>query len=121
MANTPIATDLSNVAQLIASQFQVNKVQTKIYFVTQSGYDTHSGQLVAHAKLVGDLSDALKSFQDDIEAFGIADNVAVMTYSSSVGVRRRNGSGNRPRHCRAAVVISTQVLDGKIFKDETPI
>lgn len=114
---TQLGTDLSGVAQLIASQFDAQDVQTKIYLVTQPAYDTHSNQLTAQAKLLGELSDALLAFQQDIEAFGVADNVAVMTYSEFGRRPQENGSGTDHGTAAPHFIISTQVIPGVYGSD----
>jgi uncharacterized protein (DUF1501 family) len=115
-----IATDLSNVAQLISSQFSVGKVQTKIYLVTHSGYDTHSNQLSGQAKLLSELSAALKTFQIDLKEMGIADNVATMTYSEFGRRPQENGSGTDHGTAAPHFVISTKLQDPMTFLGKDP-
>jgi uncharacterized protein (DUF1501 family) len=83
MANNDLADQLKIVTRLIHGG-----LKTKIFFVTQYGYDTHSTQvdvnnnaIGAHAKLLGDLSTAISTFQLDLELMGKADNVVGMTFS----------------------------------------
>ncbi len=99
-----LALQLSSVAQMIASGFQ-----TKIYMVTQGSYDTHSGQLTGQGTLLGDLSAAVAAFQQDIEAFGVADQVAMMTYSEFGRRPQENGSGTDHGTAAPLFVMGTQV------------
>ncbi|MCB9260996.1 MAG: DUF1501 domain-containing protein [Flavobacteriales bacterium] len=79
-----LADQLKIVAQLISGG-----LKTRIYIVTQGGYDTHAAQVDAtagnekgsHANLLGQLSEAIDAFQDDVEQLGLADRVLGMTYS----------------------------------------
>lgn len=106
-AGSNLATQLSYVAQLIASNFE-----TKIYLVTQGGYDTHSNQIAGQAALLGELADAMKSFQTDLEAFGVADKVATMTYSEFGRRPAENGSGTDHGTAAPLFVLGTQVIGG---------
>lgn len=105
--NNNLATQLSSVAQLIASGFT-----TKVYLVTLGGFDTHSNQLTGQANLLGELADAMKAFQDDLEAFGVADKVATMTYSEFGRRPKENGSGTDHGTAAPHFVFGTQVIAG---------
>lgn len=72
----PFAASLRNVAALIASG-----MPTRVYFVSLSGFDTHSNQLTQQANLLGQLSDALSVFQKDLEAHKLDQQVVTMTFS----------------------------------------
>lgn len=78
-----LASQLKIVAKLIKGG-----LKTKIYMVSQGGYDTHSAQVDpmdnkvgAHAKLLATLSDAIYAFQNDLKGLGIEDKVIGMTFS----------------------------------------
>ena len=79
----PLADQLRIVAQLIAGG-----LRTRVFVVNLGGFDTHSAQVVstdtttgAHAKLLGELSDAITAFMDDIALLGVASKVVGMTFS----------------------------------------
>jgi uncharacterized protein (DUF1501 family) len=72
----PFAASLRNVAALIAAG-----MPTRVYFVSLSGFDTHSNQLTQQANLLGQLSDGLAAFQKDIEAHKLDTQVVTMTFS----------------------------------------
>ena len=85
---------LKIVARLIAGG-----LQTKIYYVTIGGFDTHSQQVDAtdttkgtHANLLKYLSDGIKVFMDDLKANKKADKVAGMTFSEFGRRAISNGS-----------------------------
>ncbi|MEZ0483269.1 DUF1501 domain-containing protein [Fibrella aquatica] len=78
-----LAEQLKIVARLIHGG-----LKTKIYFVALGGFDTHSGQvqnnnplLGAHADLLGKVSEALFSFQEDLRLQGTQERVVGMTFS----------------------------------------
>jgi uncharacterized protein (DUF1501 family) len=54
---------------------------TRIYYVSQGGYDTHTNQLGTQQRLLVDLAESTKSFVDDMKAQGNMQRVLVMTFS----------------------------------------
>ena len=71
-----LANDLRLVARLIAGG-----LGTRVYHVSQGGYDTHTNQAGAHQRLLGILGDAMAAFIKDLKALGQSDRVLVMTFS----------------------------------------
>ncbi len=72
----------------IVSRLIHGGLQTRVYYVTIGGFDTHANQTNAtdtktgaHANLMKQLSDAVKVFQDDLRVQGTEDRVAGMTFS----------------------------------------
>src|SRR5262249_3174894 len=53
----------------------------RVYYVIQSGYDTHAGQANEHSLLLNRLSRSLKAFMDDLATNGLADQVVVLAFS----------------------------------------
>ncbi len=83
-----LAQSLKRVAALIAAG-----LETRVYFVRQSGYDTHSNQANKHSQLLGELSSALAAFQFDLERHGLQDQVLTMTFSEFGRRPNENASG----------------------------
>ena len=73
---SPLAASLRNVAALIAGG-----LPTRVYFVSLSGFDTHTNQIAQQATLLGQLSDGLAAFQKDLEAHQLDGQVTTMTFS----------------------------------------
>ncbi len=78
-----LADQLKIVAQLISGG-----LKTPFYIVNQGGYDTHANQvdgsdpaIGSHATLLGQLSEAVMAFQDDLDKQQLDDRVVGMTYS----------------------------------------
>lgn len=72
----------------IVSRLIHGGLQTRVYYVTIGGFDTHAAQTTttdtttgAHANLMKAVSDAIKVFQDDLKVQGTEDRVAGMTFS----------------------------------------
>jgi uncharacterized protein (DUF1501 family) len=82
-ANSELSARLKGVAKLISGG-----LKSRIYIVTQRGYDTHSAQVESgnhtlgkHADLLTELSESIAAFMRDINAQGFGDRVLGMTAS----------------------------------------
>ncbi len=71
-----LANSLKLVARLIGGG-----LPTRVYYVSQGGYDTHANQRGAHERLLKDLAESVHSFSKDLQAQGNFDRVLVMTFS----------------------------------------
>jgi uncharacterized protein (DUF1501 family) len=74
--NSQLANGLKLVAKLIGGG-----LPTRIYYVSQGGYDTHTQQANRQKQLLQDLGDSTKAFVDDLKAQGNMQRVLVMTFS----------------------------------------
>lgn len=74
--NNTLANKLSIISKLIQGG-----LQTKVYLVRHSSYDTHHQQLGYHNALLNELSTAIKQFVDECNTAGIGDRVLGMTIS----------------------------------------
>ncbi len=75
-AGNPFAASLRNVAALIAAG-----LPTRVYFVSLTGFDTHSNQANQQANLLTTLSEGLAAFQKDLELHKLDGQVTTMTFS----------------------------------------
>ena len=96
-------------------------LKTKIFFVSMGGFDTHSGQVLyndprigPHADLLGKLSAALWSFQEDLRLQGTQDRVVGMTFSD-FGRRANSNASQGTDHGVAA----PQFMFGTAMKHRT--
>ncbi len=74
------ATQLGNSMRLVARLIG-GGLPTRIFYVSQGGYDTHTNQLGAHERLLKELGDSVKAFVDDLKAQGNFQRVMIMTFS----------------------------------------
>jgi len=91
-----LADSLSLVGRMIAGG-----LPTRVYYVSQGGYDTHTNQVATHDRLMGELSDALTAFCTDLKAQGNFNRVMVMTFSE-FGRRVTQNASNGTDHGAAA-------------------
>ena len=107
-----LGTSLKLVAKLIGGG-----LPTRVYYVSQGGYDTHTNQLGTQARLLQDLGDSMKSFVDDLKAQGNMQRVLVMTFSE-FGRRVSDNANGGTDHGAAApmFVVGNRVKAGLLGK-----
>ena len=101
-----IGNNLGNQLQLVARLIK-GGLQTRVYWVEAVGYDTHTGQVSGsttqgqHANLLTELSNALFTFQTDLQVMGVEDRVLGMTFSE-FGRRIKSNASTGTDHGAAA-------------------
>jgi uncharacterized protein (DUF1501 family) len=82
-----IARNLQLVARLIAGG-----LPTRIFYVSQGGYDTHTGQRNGQDNRLRELSEAVTAFTNDLSAMNESQRVMIMTFSEFGRRVQENGS-----------------------------
>ena len=98
--NSGFANSLKLVAKLIGGG-----LPTRIYYVSQGGYDTHTNQIATQQRLLADLGDSLKAFVDDMKAQGNLQRVLVMTFSEFGRRVNENANGGTDHGAAAPMFI----------------
>ena len=107
-----LASGLKLVAKLIGGG-----LPTRIYYVSQGGYDTHTNQLGSQQRLLGDLSESVKAFTDDMKAQGNMGRVLVMTFSEFGRRVAENANGGTDHGAAAPMfIIGNKVKAGLLGK-----
>jgi uncharacterized protein (DUF1501 family) len=103
-----LANSLKLVAKLIGGG-----LPTRIFYVSQGGYDTHTNQINQHQRLLQDMGDSLKAFVADLKEMGVFERVMVMTFSE-FGRRVGENANQGTDHGAAAplFVIGSKVKAG---------
>ncbi|GAA4320357.1 DUF1501 domain-containing protein [Flaviaesturariibacter amylovorans] len=65
----------------IIGSLVLSDIDTKVYYVSLSGFDTHINQEVTHARALKEVNDAVDAFLKDMKANGRFDDVLLMTFS----------------------------------------
>jgi uncharacterized protein (DUF1501 family) len=91
---------LKMVAKLIGGG-----LPTRIYYVSQGGYDTHTNQVATQQRLLQDLGDSMKAFVDDMKAQGNMQRVLVMTFSEFGRRVSENANGGTDHGAAAPMFI----------------
>jgi uncharacterized protein (DUF1501 family) len=109
-----LAQQLGTVSQLIKSG-----AGTRVYYTSQSGYDTHYSQLPQHADVLAELSGAVKAFMDDLHTSGLSDRVLLMAFSEFGRRAAENGSLGTDHGAAGPVFLAGDHLTGRLV-GETP-
>jgi uncharacterized protein (DUF1501 family) len=102
---------LASRLRLIARLLKAG-LDTRVYHVLQSGYDTHSAQLFTHGNLLFELSAALKAFLDDLAAAKLAERVVVLLFSEFGRTVRENGSAGTDHGTAGPVFLAGPAVKG---------
>ena len=106
-AANPIADSLKSVAQVMFAN-----LGTRIYYTTQGGYDTHSGEMATHAQLWDHLSGAVGDFWDDLVEHDRQDDTLIFIFSEFGRRIKDNGSGTDHGSGGSAFLVGGQVIGG---------
>ena len=90
---------------------------TRVFYVSQGGYDTHTNQAGAHDRLLKDLGDSVKAFVQDMKGQGNMSRVMLMTFSE-FGRRVSENASSGTDHGAAApmFVVGNKVNAGLLGK-----
>ncbi len=92
---TKLAANLEWIARLIKGN-----LNSKVYYTSQNGYDTHDNQLAIHQRNLTELNDAVFSFYSDLKKASLLQNVTIIVFSEFG--RRVKDNGNGTDHGTAA-------------------
>jgi uncharacterized protein (DUF1501 family) len=106
------ATQLGNSLKLVAKLIG-GGLPTRIFYVSQGGYDTHTNQSGAHERLLKDLGDSVKAFVEDMKGQDNLSRVLVMTFSE-FGRRVTENANSGTDHGAAApmFIVGSKVKAG---------
>ena len=85
--SSSLGNQLSLVSRLIAGG-----LRSKVYLVSQRGYDTHANQINRHNTLMNDLNEAVTAFTQDLRQNQLQDRVLGMSMSEFGRRTKENGS-----------------------------
>jgi uncharacterized protein (DUF1501 family) len=86
--NTELGKKLLTVSELIGSG-----VETSVFYVSISGFDTHVGQAAKQGRLLQEYAEAVEIFIRDLKSLNRLDETLVMTFSEFGRRVAQNGSG----------------------------
>jgi uncharacterized protein (DUF1501 family) len=102
-----LSAQLQMVARLITGDFP-----SRVYYVSQGGYDTHADQLGNHARLLGEFSTSLGAFLDDLRRQKSADRVTVLAFSEFGRRVAENGSRGTDHGAAAPMFVFGDTIKG---------
>jgi len=105
-----LRSQLDMVFQLIETD-----VETRVFYTSLGGFDTHAGQKYAHQAQLGTLANALAKFQNDLERSRLDDRVLVLVFSEFGRRIEENGTKGTDHGAAAPVLLlGSAVAGGRI-------
>ncbi|QMW02844.1 DUF1501 domain-containing protein [Spirosoma foliorum] len=89
-------TELGNRLKTVSQLIQAG-VSTSVYYVSISGFDTHTNQPGQQERLLGQYAEAVGAFMKDLKASGRQNDVLLMTFSE-FGRRVKQNASNGTDH-----------------------
>ncbi len=87
----------------------------RVFYTTQSGYDTHAAQANEHAQLLRTLSGALKGFLGDLAESGLEDRVLILAFSEFGRRAAENDSAGTDHGAAGPVLLAGNCLAGGVI------
>lgn len=105
---------LRMVAHLIKIRAQLG-VNRQVFFVERGGFDTHEEQIVSHADLIGEVSNAMSFFQAAMAELNLENQVTTFTASDFGRTYTSNGKGSDHGWGSHAMIMGGAVQGGDIY------
>jgi len=105
--DSQLAAQLQMVARLVTGDFP-----SRVYYVSQGGYDTHADQLGNHARLLGDFSASVGAFLEDLRRQKSSDRVTVLAFSEFGRRVAENGSRGTDHGAAAPMFVFGDSIKG---------
>ncbi len=95
-----LGNSLKLVAKLIGGG-----LSTRVFYVSQGGYDTHTNQVNAQERVLKDLGESVKAFVEDLKGQGTLPRVLLMTFSEFGRRVAENASGGTDHGAAAPMFV----------------
>ena len=106
-ASNPISDSLNDVAKVMFAD-----LGTRIFYTQHGSFDTHSGELATHGKLISEVSTGVADFYDDLKEHGRENDTTILIFSEFGRRIKDNGSGSDHGSGGVAFVIGGSVKGG---------
>lgn len=110
--NASLGAQLKIVSDLVRADFGIRIFLTKLGGGGIGGFDNHANQRDNHAALLRQLSEAVTAFVDDLDDAGLADRVALMTFSEFGRTLQENGRRGTDHGNAAPIFLAGGRLQG---------
>ena len=113
--NSGVARDLRQIAELITAD-----TDTKIYYVSLSGFDTHANQSRKQTRLLEQYAEGMAAFVKDLKQNNLLDDTLVLTFSEFGRRVKQNASGGTDHGTANNVMMLGGQLRNKGFYNSAP-
>jgi uncharacterized protein (DUF1501 family) len=90
-------------------------MDTRVYYVSIGGFDTHANQIGPHERLLTEFAEALHAFQRDLDKQGNAGRVVTLTFSEFGRRVAENASAGTDHGAAAPVFICGAPVKGGLY------
>ncbi|MFS4417410.1 DUF1501 domain-containing protein [Maribacter sp. 2307ULW6-5] len=113
--NNPFGKQLKTTAEFINSG-----LDTKVYYVSMGGFDTHANQINSQSRLLAIYAEAMASFVSDLEANNTFGDTLIMTFSEFGRRVRENASWGTDHGAANNVFVIGKDLKKPGFYNQAP-
>ena len=106
-ADSPIGQNLQGIAKVLLAG-----LGTRVFYTQQASYDTHANQGPVQPKLLGELSQAVADFHNDLREHDAAEHVLMFVFTEFGRRVKDNGSGTDHGSGGMAMAIGDPVRGG---------
>ena len=106
-ADNPIAQQLRDITQVMLAD-----IGTRVFYTKHGSFDTHSGELINHAKLWDEVANGIGDFFQDLKDHGRENDAVVLVFSEFGRRINDNGSGTDHGSGGVSFVIGESVKGG---------
>ena len=110
----PLIKQLRTVSRIIASQQRLG-VRRQVFFISLSGFDTHSGQRGIQSRLLEQVDQTLAHFVEQMKILGMENQVTLFTASDFGRSMLTNGSGSDHGWGSHHFVVGGAVQGGRLY------
>jgi uncharacterized protein (DUF1501 family) len=107
---TPLADHLRLAARLLKAE-----LGARVFYIRQSGYDTHSQQRFTHANLLEEFADAVAAFFADLKGSKLIERVTLFAFSEFGRTIRENGSAGTDHGTAGACFVAGPTVRGGVI------
>jgi len=111
----PFGKQLKTTAEFINSH-----IESKVYYVSMGGFDTHASQATKQAKLLKTYSEAIAVFVEDLKKNDTFKDTLIITFSEFGRRVKQNAGGGTDHGAANNVFIIGDALNKKGFYNEMP-
>lgn len=112
--DSAIGQQLKMIARLLQAEWP-----SRVYYVVQPGYDTHSAQLFQHSRLLRELSEGVSAFQKDLRKAKLDERVVTLCFSEFGRRVTENGSAGTDHGTAGPIFVVGRNAKGGLY-GETP-
>ena len=113
--NNPFGQQLKTTAEFINSN-----LQSKVYYISMGGFDTHAGQVNKQGKLLQTYSESMQVFVKDLEQNDTFKDTLILTFSEFGRRVKQNAAGGTDHGAANNVFIIGKHLKTPGFYNEAP-